>query len=181
MKRHDLPLPEYIFAALLPCLCTACATQPSQAVVGADTVSITNLQYGRMCNTKDGPWLCAPGKDVDVTAADQCVYNHQVIACTWYGFSFDYVAPKPGVTLDCQVTWSEPSNVGNPEGIRARAVTSGKYQIHLEAERGKLSWPQYTNGQSERSQEELSNSCSYKGNRLFDVTLRMIYSQNNNS
>ena len=98
-------------------LALAFASFPLLAIADENHVAATNLKVGLVCGSGASRRVCFQTSDVQVTGEGSCIFNHQLIACTWYGFSFDYELPQDEVELNC--TWSSnvAANLGTPGGL----------------------------------------------------------------
>lgn len=114
----------------------------------ADSVKIENFRSGLACTHttqvagRNG-WICQQTDLVLVTDQGLCNFDGQDKRCTWFGFEFDYVAPKPGTKIQCEAATSVPSSEGNSSGIRTRHSKTSKYELELPAVAGHFFNPQY--------------------------------------
>lgn len=155
---------------LLPLLFAAAASAPLR---GQDSVEITNLQSGPICWDSDTPVVCYGATEVTISGQQECVFNGRWIRCTWYGYSFDYVASRDSVTLQCQWASTLVQDIGDPDSLLAEGVTSGEYELLLPERSGYFINPQYANlpsvSSAETTIERLSQSCSHDGVELLSV------------
>lgn len=160
-------IPILAVSAGLALLLASCAGAPPPA-----RFAIGNLQYGPLCGSPEGEKVCTQSSDVEITGKGRCVYDKREIPCTWYGFSFDY-APKEGVEIDCDMVMDRTTNMGNPQGIVAKDASSMHYQIDLRGEGGHHVQAQYAGSEGFKGVEQIKQICSYEGEKLFEVVLRL--------
>ncbi len=162
---------------LLPAafLLAACAAPALVQEDAAGMVVIENFRRGLICDA-GGPLrrVCTDAEEIPISGEDRCIFDQREIACTWYGFSFDYILPREQVVLDCTWTTDRSATDGSPQEVRSRGASSGKYEIRLRNGRGHYLHPQYFGvsgswaadhaGEVQRS----TQSCAYGGKTLFE-------------
>ena len=163
-----------VFIRTLPfAVLAGCAGAPPPPPSGALTIS--NLRYGPLC---DGPYWQVCGQstsDIAVDGKGSCLYDHQQRPCTWYGFSFDYTPVGSGASLDCEVVSDRKHDEGNPDGVKARGVTTSSYHIDLSGTTGHHVQAQYQGYVKFDGVQTLTETCSYQGRKMVEVTLRFHY------
>ncbi len=149
-------------------LAIACVSGPASAV------EITDVRSGLVCLENGRPgWVCHETADIQVTGTSLCVYDGREMPCTWYGCSFEYSGKVPGSLLDCEFGFTRPTTHGNPSKIVDENVTSGRYALPLDLEKGRLFNPQYTLFEvadiaDSNPANSLSTRCSIAGRQVLD-------------
>jgi len=155
------------------------SASPLPLAYGQDgTVTISNFKFGLVCGPDQNRRICFETKDIPLTNEGLCVYNRQQVPCTWYGFSFDYRLPSREVALQCEWTSSVPVNEGNPQGIREKGASGGRYEIVLRNDQQHFFNPQYITLAPvivPRQVQQSTTSCSHMGRKLFDVAYQLRY------
>ena len=122
---------SYIWAAMttakLALLILSAATLAGCASRPSGPFTITNLKYGTVCGTAYQD-VCTQTADIALDGKGFCIYDHQDVPCTWYGFSFDYDTRFDGIVLDCDAATDYKHDFGNPQGIVQRNATDRRYQ-----------------------------------------------------
>jgi hypothetical protein len=163
-----------LLAVTLTILLTA---SPLPAAFGqSGTVVISNFKFGLVCGTDQSRRICFETKDIPLTNEGLCVYNRQQVPCTWFGYSFDYRLPSREVTLQCEWTSSVPVSEGNPQGMREKDASGGRYEIMLRNDEQHFFNPQYMalpTAFVPRQVQRYTNSCSHMGRKLFEVAYQL--------
>src|SRR5215469_18056448 len=73
---------------------------------------VTNFKFGLVCGEASNRRICFETSILQVTNESRCIFNGKIIACTWYGYSFDYDTATD-VTLDCANSADAPMANGN--------------------------------------------------------------------
>jgi hypothetical protein len=158
----------------------ACSSTPTPQA-GAH-ITVTNLQFGPACGPAYAPiTLCAQTNDIDVTGQGHCIYDRQPISCTWYGYSFDYTSPSGAASLDCDWSSDEPTTLGNPQGTQNHPVKSTHYRLPLPYRSGHIFNPQYAITGPHDAVQHVTQTCSYKREKLFEIEFRLRYSSQKDS
>jgi hypothetical protein len=156
-------------------MAAAAVAVPSVAHAGDDRVVVTNFKSGLVCGWKDKAKICFETQDVQLTGQSLCVYNHENIPCTWYGFSFDYAPLRDNTDIDCTWSSSLPVVNGSPNGKDNIHRTESTYTITLKRDETHVFRPQYTGYEygTDGSVREVHEACSYKGQALFDAVFKI--------
>lgn len=159
----------------LALLCASCTTAPESDKNQPDQIAISNLSYGPLCGADAAPTVCGPSNDIRVTGEGHCAYGKQEMACTWYGFSFDYVPTGSPVELDCVATSDVARDYVNIYGVQATNVTSEPYKLTLDGS-GHIFHSQYSGwSPNAKGDENLKQVCSFKGTKVFEVDFHLHY------
>lgn len=135
---------------------------------------ISNFAFGLVCSDSlDNPHVCSKTNDIVVTGGSRCVYDREVVPCTWYGFEFDYLLPKDSVALACRWSSSDRQNIGNPDSVIATNVRDGTFELVLKGRAGHFVNPQYKAPDPTAGVVEVFQACAYGGKDLFAVTYRL--------
>lgn len=142
-------------------------------------ITFSNVAYGLVCGIESNKRVCFQTTDIQLTGEGSCVYNGQVKSCTWYGYSFDYELSSGIVQIDCDWESSVSGELGNPEKVKAKNVSSDNYTIELNSSNHHFSNPQYSVVDPDNSKgkkiEDISESCSYHGTPIFRFTFHLHY------
>ena len=155
---------KLVTLALAAAILAGCASQRS------GQFEIANLKYGTICGTAYQD-VCTQTADIAIDGKGLCIYDHQDVPCTWYGFSFDYDSRFDGIVIDCDATTDYKIDVGNPQGIIQKDATDQRYQAQLHD--GRYVNPQYALYVPFDGVRHLTESCSYQGQQLFRFTLNL--------
>jgi hypothetical protein len=172
MLRTKLPIPAFLALAAL--LAGSCSSVPPG---GPPTIS--NLAYGPLCAHGRQDAVCGKPSagqpaDVEISGDGSCVYDKKVVTCTWYGYAFDYALDRDAIDLDCDWSSDHKNTLGNPNGIVQKDTTTMHYKLHLAGRSGHYVQQQYAGFPSNDDDVELlTQSCSYRGEKLFEVDLRL--------
>jgi hypothetical protein len=156
-------------------LALACLSVPARALADEGHVSISNLKVGLICGSGDSARVCFQTSDIQMTGEGRCTFNHQEIACTWYGLSFDYELPHDEVELNCNWSSNVAADLGTPAGLGKSAARADTFKLVLKGRSGHYFNPQYTGfGRGDPSAtEEMRESCQYNGATIYDVVFRL--------
>lgn len=150
------------------------------ASIGAVAATeVSDFKFGLVCDPgKAHAWICHETEDIQVTGQGRCVYDGKQFPCTWYGFSFNYTNNIPGTELECEYTSTLPRDMGNPEGVVARNVATGKYSLTLEHVEGRVYNPQYTilgvRAPDDDVLDSTTTKCSIAGKKVAVFRLNRI-------
>jgi hypothetical protein len=158
--------PPLLVFFVLAVAAAGCATAPPESF------AISNLQYGTMCGSPD-LHVCTQTTDIAIDGKGHCVFDHNEIPCTWYGFSFDYVPKTDGVTIDCDVLTDYKATLGNPQGIVEKDSEAHRFEVPLSG--GRFVNPQYMGYRPFDGVRHLTETCSYRGRKLFEFTFNLHY------
>lgn len=170
-----------LWAPVVVLLCISCTTNttrsggiaPEGAKIQPLRVVISNFKRGLICGPNNAQYICVQSDDIQVTGEGHCIYDKRDIACTWYGYSFDYVPLREPVELDCDVTSSVAQDFGNPEGVQAKNSTSMTYKLHLDGG-GHLFHSQYAGWfPRQKGDEDMKLVCAYNAEKVFDVEFHL--------
>jgi hypothetical protein len=162
-----MPTVKPALLALSAAILAGCAAQPP-----AGSFAISDLKYGTICGSP-GPEICTQTADIALDGKEHCTFNHEVLPCNWYGFSFDYVPKMDGIKIDCDTATDYKTDFGNPEGVIEKEAVGRGYQAQLSG--GHFVNPQYTGYFPFEGVHHLTESCSYEGRKLFEFTLNLRY------
>ena len=163
------------------CIVPVLLIAASSVAAAQDSVRIHNLESGLICWDGRESHVCSMASTITVAGQDRCVFGGREIACTWYGYSFDYEAPSDTVTLQC--TWSSTSSltVGNPDSVLAEDSSGGVYELPLTGGSGHFINPQYAGLDARASllgtTTQLRQACAYDGVGLLEVVFDLHYTR----
>jgi len=136
------------------------------------------LAYGPLCGPVGAQTVCVTSNDIQITGKGRCKYGDQEMACTWYGFSFDYKPTGAPLELDCLATTDIPRDYVNIHGVEAINVTSLSFKLSLDGS-GHILHDQYSGWSPDAKLEEnLKQVCSFKGTKVFEIDLHIHMAPN---
>ena len=147
----------------------------------SSAIEIQNFKSGLMCgiNKDEMGWVCFEQEEINVTGQSTCLSGEDVLKCTWYGYSFDYVDAKPGQKVSCKYWDSEPVTNVNLEGAEEESKKYFEFSFILDKSQGHFTNPQYsvlgvsgTNKAKKITQEVV---CSSEGVELYSYKFETIY------
>lgn len=154
------------------------AVMPILPASAANEMAIRNLKFGLVCGSRENRHICHQGGDIAITNESICIYNKHPEQCTWYGYSFDYTAISNDITLDCRWSSDTPVALGNPHEELAKKASSMAFQLPLSKSTTHFFNPLYATatgvGGHQPAKHE-TQSCSYQGKRLFQVSFTLHY------
>jgi hypothetical protein len=159
-------------------LALSIVTLSSNADAQSDRVVISNFKFGLVCGPNDNRRICFQTRDIQITGESRCIYNKQAVACTWYGYSFDYRLPADSIKIQCEAKSNIATNVGSPTAELQKDSTYTKYEIELHSDSRHFFNPQYSSGFPANmmgTTQEYTQACSYRGEKLFEFTLLLHY------
>lgn len=159
--------PKLPFPALFAVFLAGCAAQPP-----AEPLAISNLKYGTMCGAPD-MHVCSEASDIAIDGTERCVYDRREIPCNWYGFSFDYSPKQGSFKIACDMAMDYDANMGNPAGVVSKDTKSFHYEVALSG--GHFANPQYKGHEKFDGIQNLTETCSYRGQKLFEFALQFHY------
>ncbi|MSP94170.1 MAG: hypothetical protein EXR00_02775 [Alphaproteobacteria bacterium] len=151
---------------------------PSIAQGQTNPVVISNFKVGLVCGLNSDRRICFETHDIQLTNEGRCVYNRQLVPCTWYGYSFDYQLPTDIVKLQFESSSSVPRDVGNPTAEIEKNALVARYEMELRNDTNHFFNPQYTSvsrASLAGTVDQNTQSCSYLGEKLFEFTLQLHY------
>jgi hypothetical protein len=161
---------------LVAALCISCGTTNTSTTISPTPptrVVISDFKHGSICGPNNAQYLCTQSDDIAVTGEGHCIYDKQDIACTWYGYSFDYVPLREPIALDCNLTTDVAGDFGTPEGVQSKHATSMTYKLHLDGT-GHLFHSQYAGWfPGLKGDENMNLVCTYNADKIFDVEFRL--------
>lgn len=170
LLRFLFAIPYPMFLGLLCAACSSVSPHPGTPL------TVTNFQFGLACGPAYSPTsICTPTTDIDVTGKESCIYDRRPIDCTWYAYSFDYTSPQRGTVLDCDWSSNEASFFGNPLTAGKQLEATSHYRLPLPDSKGHIFHPQYAGVDPRGGIEDVKQSCSYDGKKLFEVEFRLHY------
>ncbi|HWA92220.1 MAG TPA: hypothetical protein VG889_19435 [Rhizomicrobium sp.] len=151
-------------------LVAGCATTPP----APQHPVIADLLYGALCDHGRQDAVCASPASgqpavIEATGDSSCTYAKKLVACTWYGYSFDYVLGEDGANLDCEQVSDVKSNHGNIDTVLDTNTAVSGYTVHLNGRKGHHVQRQYLGRSPVDRTEHMKQSCSYRGEKLFEV------------
>jgi hypothetical protein len=162
MSKTMLPL-----LALCAAILASCATEPS-----AESLAISNLKYGTMCGAP-AFHVCTETADITLDGKGLCTFNHKEIPCNWYGFSFDYTPSEGSIEINCQTSTDYESDLGNPQSVVEKDSKGHNFEIALSG--GRFVNPQYSGHDAFTGVRHLTETCFYRGRKLFGFTFNFRY------
>lgn len=148
----------------------------------SEAAEISNFRAGLACIGQnphgEAGWICHNTEDILITDFGTCQYNRGEHRCTWVGFEFDYRNAIPGETLKCNVTQSQPADIGNPKERVAVGVTEQDFELPLERSAGHFFNPQYflfTVRPPGSNVQEVVGACSSGGDEVFRFRYQLTY------
>jgi len=155
-----------------------CFSSPAIATETDAAPVISNYRFGLICGPSDNRRVCFETNVIQVTNESRCVFNHALVACTWYGFSFDYDS-KSDATINCEDTSDVPERNGNPSGVDSTPTTSFKYDLALKEGSHHFFIAKYTGGlRTADSEKQSTVECSFHGTQLFLTKAQFEFPEN---
>jgi hypothetical protein len=130
---------------------------------------VTNFKFGLVCGEPSNRRVCLETNILQVTNESRCVFNGKIIACTWYGYSFDYDTATD-VTLDCVDSADTPMANGNPKELLSSSTSRIEFKMKLKQGSHHFFIGQYIGGEKDgKSPAHGVEACSLNGTQLFLV------------
>ncbi len=151
--------------ALCAAILSGCATEPGP-------LAISDLRYGTMC---EPPYMhvCSDTTDIAIDGTGRCMYDRKEVACNWYGFSFNYTPREASFKISCDMQMDFTSDMGNPSGVVSKDASSFHYDIDIHG--GRFFNPQYKVYRKFDGVQSITETCAYKGSKLFAFTFHFRY------
>jgi len=169
MLRPRITVSTALAAAVLLGGGTVAASADSAAPV------VKNYKFGLVCGASDNRRVCFETNVIQITNESRCVYDRRVIACTWFGFSFDYEA-LDDVTINCEDVADKPLPSGNPNGVVDASTDRFKYDLTLKKGSHHFFLAKYMSGeQGEGMPSQNQDACSFEGRVLFSTQFKLEF------
>jgi hypothetical protein len=119
---------------------SACAAVPDSG----SSVKVFNLSQGLARQEADGKWeIYAPGNNFAYKTNGKCIAKGESKPCMWHAVSFGYSAAEQITTLECTAVFSAPTDVVDPEALRAANTKNHTFTSELHGRSGKVFWQGY--------------------------------------
>lgn len=146
-----------------------------------DALEISNFKSGPMCgiNMDDMGWVCFEDEEIHVTGQSSCWSQGEILKCTWYGFSFEYIGARKGQEIECRSTTTRPTSHVNLSSRGEEPETTRTYTFALEEKEGYFVNPQYsvlaTSGDTKPAKIVDETECWSEGEPVFEFRFISIY------
>ena len=125
-----------LVAATIP----ACAAAPSRE----SPVKVFNLSQGLARQDPGGNWeIYRKGNNFVYENNGKCIAKGESKPCMWHAVAFEYSAAEEVTTLECTATFSSPTDVVDPEALRAANTKNHTFSSVLHGRSGKVFWQGY--------------------------------------
>jgi len=146
---------------------SACAATPSRE----SPVKVFNLAQGLARQDPGGNWeIYAKGNNFVYENNGKCTAKGESKPCMWHAVSFEYSATEETTALECTATFSSPTDVVDPEALRAQNTKNHTFSSELRGRNGKVFWQGYIIRDENPLSRHTTVSCRNNGKTVLSYS-----------
>jgi hypothetical protein len=153
---------------------SACTSSPV-IDTSAPAIRISDIVQGKMRKVGDEWVVYEDAREMFYEVNDQCIYNKKPIDCLRHGFVIEYDSGGEDVELSCVAQTNMKVNAGKIAEEKYVDTYQDDFYMPLIGSETRFVNVQYVSGESELSDLEISTTCMFNGEKVFDLYQRIRF------
>lgn len=134
-------------------------------------VSVFNFSQGLARQDSTSKWeIYAEGNDFVYETNGKCIANGESKPCMWHAVAFEFIAEAEITTLECMAVFSKPTDVADPEALRAVQATNHTFAAELRGRTGRVFWHGYIIRDENPTLGNTSVTCRNNGKKVLSYS-----------